>query len=85
MTFAVNSQLLSPQLRWVGFLWLSLQILNDYHPTWDEFDFYDFHYRFYEYLYIQINDDYKISLSYDETQWFSKGGLDKFYINTCVW
>ena len=35
-------------------------------------------------------DNYKVSPSYDKTQWFSKiiqpafGGLDKFYINTYI-
>ena len=46
INFMKDSELLSPRMRWVGFLWLLLQILNYYHLIWRGLDFYDFHYKF---------------------------------------
>ncbi len=57
MSFTADSQLLSPRLRRVGFLWVSLQILTYHHPTWGGVDFYDFHLRF-SIIVILIYGDY---------------------------
>ncbi len=46
MVFTVDSRLLSPRLRRVGFLWVSLTILNYRQPAWGGVDFYGFHCRF---------------------------------------
>ena len=65
MTFIADSQLLLYRLRWVRFLWLSVQILNYCYFAWGGLDFYGFHCKF---SIIVILPDVEF---YDFHRWFS--------------